>query len=294
MTRLLDFGSQRLGACQPRAIRGQDDRRTVMMASMMTSRRIAAIAVVAFLVLSLGVSWGLTGGVDATVKDLFRPGDEWNTLQRRADIIVQGLRPVIILTAALLLAVAVSVARRSIRPFILAMLGCGLTTALTATTKLLLSRPDPGGLVGASGGSFPSGHTATLVVGSGLIALLLVPQARAWWLMPIVLGLLMGTSLLIQAAHWASDVVGGGLLGTAVLSTICVTGLHHFATGVSSDADPGCADRRTVTRSPEEEADESGLYPGNGSFGIAHHGAGAPVRPQHRDLGVVRRGHPDP
>jgi hypothetical protein len=45
------------------------------------------------------------------------------------------------------------------------------------------------------------------------------PRASRWvWLIPAFGAGLMGASLLLQAAHWFTDIVGGGLLAAAVLA----------------------------------------------------------------------------
>ena len=61
----------------------------------------------------------------------------------------------------------------------------------------------------AVGGSFPSGHMVSVLVCLGG-ALLVVQQRPRWWEWVLVglVDLAMGLSLLLQAAHWLTDVVG--------------------------------------------------------------------------------------
>ncbi len=98
-------------------------------------------------------------------------------------------------------------------------------TALTIAVlagKALLNRPGPpGSHLHHLFGYYPSGHTATAVVCSGLLTRLasayqpgcrvrLRAVATTWTL-------LVGASLVFHRYHWLSDVVAGLLLGTVIL-----------------------------------------------------------------------------
>jgi membrane-associated phospholipid phosphatase len=57
------------------------------------------------------------------------------------------------------------------------------------------------------------------------VTLLLRPGGRWWcWLPTLLLGASMATALVVQAAHWATDVIGGGLVGVTVLATVAALG----------------------------------------------------------------------
>jgi undecaprenyl-diphosphatase len=73
--------------------------------------------------------------------------------------------------------------------------------------------------------SFPSGHTVHYVVFLGflwfLTLVLVRPRLLSWPLLGVIgaLVLLVGLSRIYLGAHWASDVIGGYLLGGALLAT---------------------------------------------------------------------------
>ena len=91
---------------------------------------------------------------------------------------------------------------------------------LIGSLKLLYERPRPlGALVETSGYSFPSGHAiAGAVTAVGLVLVLLPPgRARwAWELRAAAFATAMSLSRAYLGAHWLSDVVAGGLLGTSL------------------------------------------------------------------------------
>ena len=186
-----------------------------------SAQRLGLGAGVGFLILSIAVRLGLLDAWDTTTRYWFRPHDEWGSLQLRADYVVEGLRPVRIVPLLAIVVLIVCVLRRSLRPAVLAGITMFLLAVLTTVTKIAVGRPDPHDVVHSHGGSYPSGHTATVIVCSGLLVLLLWPRPNAWlWLLPAFAGTLMGASLLVQAAHWTTDVIGGALLGVVVLAAV--------------------------------------------------------------------------
>lgn len=110
---------------------------------------------------------------------------------------------------------------------------------ISDTIKLVVGRQRPpwhqfGAL--AQGTSFPSGHTfggLTAWVAMGLVLWFLLPRAwstvsgAACW----TVGLLNGPSRLLLAEHWASDVVGGLLLGGGWLLVVSGACLWMWAPG---------------------------------------------------------------
>lgn len=206
---------------------------------------IAVVAAAAFVALLGLVARHLTDGWDGVIRQLARPADVWGEWQLRADVVVEGLRPGIVGPALALFAAVHSAARRSLRPAVLVTVGGGAATALTLLVKYLVARPDPHHGELSHGGSFPSGHTMSVTVAAGLVVLLLRPAAKWAWLLPASLGGLMAVSLVVQAAHWASDVVGGALVALAVLAGVQAGGLARWARGGSlrSEDHPGGPDR---------------------------------------------------
>ena len=173
----------------------------------------------AFIALATAVHLGLLDRFDLIARAWARPGDVWGAAQLRADIVVEGLRPIMVAALLAVFTAACCAQRRSLRPAAFVG-GVGLATvASTVAVKIIMGRPDPHGLLGTHGGSFPSGHVITVTVGVGLVVLLARPHAGRWALIIAVLaGGFMGICLLLQAAHWLTDLLGGSLLAVLVLS----------------------------------------------------------------------------
>jgi membrane-associated phospholipid phosphatase len=191
---------------------------------------IAAGSAGAFAGLAIAVHVGLLNSFDATVRQWARPNDVWGTAQLKADLVVEGLRPTMLAILLAAFALAYCVKHRSLRPG--AFLGgvCVATVVLTLAVKRAMERPDTHGLLSSSGGSFPSGHMISIIVCLGLAVLIALPKAGWWiWLIPAAGGFLMATALLLQAAHWATDVIGGGLLATAALAAAIASGWSRWA-----------------------------------------------------------------
>jgi membrane-associated phospholipid phosphatase len=184
----------------------------------MTRRWIAWGTVSAFMALAISVHLGFLNTFDAVVRQWARPDDVWGAAQLQADIVVEGLRPPIVAALLVAFTAVCCVKGRSLRPAAFVGIVSVVTVALTVMTKIAVGRPDPHGLIGSTGGSFPSGHMITLMVSLGLAVLLAWPRAGRWiWLVPALGGGLMGVCLLLQAAHWFTDIVGGILLAVVVL-----------------------------------------------------------------------------
>lgn len=188
---------------------------------------LAVCAASAFVLLSVLVDAHVTQGIDAAVRALLRPHDEWGETQIRADVVVEGLKPRNILLLLPVVAIGVSIWRRSWRPTAYgALIGASLV-ALTLLTKLALQRADPHGLVVEHGGSFPSGHTASVLVCVGGALLILRERPRWWeWSLVGLAGGVMGWALLVQATHWLTDVLGGALLALTLLAVLSMSPLR--------------------------------------------------------------------
>jgi membrane-associated phospholipid phosphatase len=179
----------------------------------------------AFTALAVAVHLGLLNTSDSIVREWARPHDIWGSVQLRAGLVVEGLRPTVLGGLLAAFTVAYCVRRRSLRPAAFVGGACLVTVALTVATKTAVGYPDPHGSLGANGGSFPSGHMTAVIVCLGLPVLVAQQRPSRWlWLLPALGGGLMGACLLLQAAHWATDVVGGGLLGMGVLAVTTASG----------------------------------------------------------------------
>ena len=187
----------------------------------------------AFTALAVSVHLGLLHTFDSIVRHWVRPGDVWGATQERADMVVHALRPELLAGLLVAIAAVCCVKRRSLRPAMFVG-GVGLVTVgLTVAIKAAMARPDPHGLVeNSNGGSFPSGHTVVVMVCLGLAVLVAHPCAGRWvWLVSAFGGGLMGASLLLQAAHWSTDILGGALLATGILAVATASGWSHWSHG---------------------------------------------------------------
>jgi undecaprenyl-diphosphatase len=99
---------------------------------------------------------------------------------------------------------------------------------LGALLKLLVGRHRPDLLdpvARAAGFSFPSGHALNATLAAGVLLLVFLPFARrrrplrvALWTAAVLIAVLTGLSRIALGVHWTSDVVGGWLLGVAVVA----------------------------------------------------------------------------
>jgi membrane-associated phospholipid phosphatase len=187
--------------------------------------RIALGSAGAFAALAVSVRLGLVNSMDSIIREWSRPNDVWGTAQQWADVVVEGLRPAVLAVLLTALTLAYSVKQRSLKPLAF-VAGVGLATVVVSVAaKIAVGRSNPHGMMGEDGGSFPSGHIITIVVCLGLCVLIARRRTSRWlWLIPAFGAGLMGGSLLLQAAHWFTDIVGGGLLATAVLAIAVASG----------------------------------------------------------------------
>ena len=185
--------------------------------------QVAAAAGAAYAVLTVLVASGLADSLDTAVRQWFRPGDIWGLTQLRAEVVVESLKPTRVVLTLPLVAVVAAWLRRSWEPVRVALLVLLPSAGLVALSKLVVSRPNTHGEIADFGGSYPSGHVAMVLAALG--GCLLVIGTRRWWAWAVValLDLVMGVGLLLQAAHWFTDVVGGALLSTCVLAAVAAT-----------------------------------------------------------------------
>jgi len=100
---------------------------------------------------------------------------------------------------------------------------------LDATVKAVVNRPRPklpSPIAHFPGGSFPSGHAMTAVVGTAVIVLMILPLlSKVWrvvaWTLAALISLASGLCRVALGVHYISDVVAGWVLGAAiVLATV--------------------------------------------------------------------------
>ncbi|WP_101783325.1 phosphatase PAP2 family protein [Nonomuraea indica] len=97
------------------------------------------------------------------------------------------------------------------------LLGLGLKILVDRSRPHL---PDPVAL--APGDAFPSGHALTVTLGAGVIVLALLPALPQWgrklaWTVAGFLIVTVSFTRVALAVHWVSDVLGGIVLGAAVI-----------------------------------------------------------------------------
>jgi membrane-associated phospholipid phosphatase len=127
----------------------------------------------------------------------------------------------------LVIATMVAAGRRAEAVFL--FLSVGVSDILCSVAKTLVARPRPAAplvrvLHASSGNAFPSGHVVGYVCCFGFLAYLAWTGPRSSWprglAIAVCAGLivLVGPSRIYLGAHWATDVLGGYLLGGLWLS----------------------------------------------------------------------------
>jgi membrane-associated phospholipid phosphatase len=184
-------------------------------------RRFVLVVAALYALLGLLVVTHLTDPFDAAVRQWFRPDDVWGVVQLRADRVVETLSPPHVAPVLVLGGLLASAKRRSWVPLLRTLqVGAGVLV-LVCGSQLVLARPDTHGEVATLSGSYPSGHTAAVLAAFGGCVLAWSRAPRWWVWVPIVLvDLVMGACLLLEAAHWATDVLGGLLASALVLGVV--------------------------------------------------------------------------
>jgi membrane-associated phospholipid phosphatase len=170
----------------------------------------------------------MVDSLDIAVRNATHAGDAGGLARLRANQVVRALSPDHLAVPLLLIGAVVSLRRRSLRPFaVMAVVG-GLAIFVTLGTKWVMAHTE-GNQWPIPHGSFPSGHAVSVIVAFGLAALLLWPGTHWSWLLPAFIGSLMSAAIVVAATHPATDVVGAGLLGIAVLGCARAAGLGQWA-----------------------------------------------------------------
>lgn len=132
-------------------------------------------------------------------------------------------------------------ARRSWVPLLDIVVVYGTTVVGHAVVGQVVHRnrpPSTEWLVSAQGWSYPSGHTAQAVAAWGVLAVLIAVGAKPRTRLiagttAAALAVLVAASRVYLGMHWATDVLGGAAMATAVLALWWVFHLIWFAPGSS-------------------------------------------------------------
>ena len=184
--------------------------------------RLVALLLAATALLFVLVAWDRTDGAVQTIDDAFLDAME-SVRVAPLTWICQALSiagGVWVNWPLRLVAVLLLIARRRWLQASAFVLAIATSEVLIGLAKEAYDRARPlGSLVETSGASFPSGHAvAGAVTAVGLVLVLLPPgKARwAWELRAALFATVMSLSRTYLGAHWLSDVVAGGLLGTSI------------------------------------------------------------------------------
>ncbi|NPE26730.1 phosphatase PAP2 family protein [Methanococcoides sp. SA1] len=101
-----------------------------------------------------------------------------------------------------------------------------LTAAIIKTLKFLIDSPRPiSSLIQETGNSFPSGHTTFAIVFFGLITYIF---AKSKYKTPAIITstliiTIIALSRLYLQVHWLTDIIGGIIIGTTILTLSILT-----------------------------------------------------------------------
>ncbi|MFC6018724.1 phosphatase PAP2 family protein [Plantactinospora solaniradicis] len=151
---------------------------------------------------------------------------------------------------------------------------------LGATLKLIFGRNRPELLDPVShapGYSFPSGHALTAALAAGVLLLALLPFAD-WagdarrrraarcglWTTAVVLTVLTGLSRIALGVHWLSDVLGGWVLGAAMVAATTAafaTWRGHVGRRPTSPVTEGIVDEESIVEEEGGSRPEPAAHP---------------------------------
>lgn len=196
-------------------------RRILRPSDVLVHRRwllVGAVAAAVLLTALAGLAHDRLLWVDRPVARLLHREELFGTLRW----ITEGGAPTSAVAASLL---GLVLLWRLCRAFALALPLATITgVVVDLGLKVLVARPRPDfAVIGTSLGSFPSGHVIQVTVAFGLLApaLYLVTGSRGVFRASLglfgVMVLGVAASRVVLAAHWPTDVLGGFLIGGAIL-----------------------------------------------------------------------------
>jgi undecaprenyl-diphosphatase len=165
-----------------------------------------------------------TGPFDRAVRDwVFTHRPAW-LVSLFGGVTVLGDRRTLAIGAAIVALILFRSGAR-LRPLLVAV----LPFCLSATARLLrewyqIPRPPEGLLTSALAFGFPSGHTSgatAVAAGIGYVLAREREAPRIGWTIALAVPLVVGVSRLYLDMHWASDVIGGWLIGGLYAVAVC-------------------------------------------------------------------------
>jgi membrane-associated phospholipid phosphatase len=186
----------------------------------------ASVSLLGFAVLTWLVIHHAPDALDIRIRDGLDPNPEYGSTQNRAFDVAAWLRPTILMALFAVVSGLTSLAQGSLRPLVYAGALATATAMCELGLKWVLPRIESsGGSTGTS--SFPSGHVLCAVIVPGGVLLMLVARTRWWqWALVALVAAFSVTLVMVSALHWATDVVGGLLLGVFLLSASALTPLR--------------------------------------------------------------------
>lgn len=192
---------------------------------------LAAGLFTALAVLAVGINADWLAALDTSVADWFDAHRSRRRDEQAAGVFGYIGRPVHVLVAAVVCGTLLSLRARSAMPVIGVTGAVGLGVVVEQTLKAVIGRTATAGPLVDYPHSFPSGHVTGTAALLGAIAVFLgagagrtVRTALAALVTAAVIA--VGVLALYTGAHTFSDVIGGMLLGGAIVS-LCAAGMQR-------------------------------------------------------------------
>ena len=199
-------------------------------AQMQTALKWSAGLFAGFLLVTIQVAnYGWITAYDKMINSEPKPqfkGAAGFLLRRVDDLGLRWLTATVLIASALFIAVKF----KTWRPLNLAALSLLLLNGVVGVFKLYLGRTKPRlgvDILHAGGMSYPSGHASNAVLSWGILAYLIYRyakvdryQGRLATAGVVLISLSICTASLIRHTHWFSDLLGGLLIGSALLVAV--------------------------------------------------------------------------